>query len=95
MLLSKIQNFQKLAIPYPTKRCLKRCLGREQSFGKGFTNGVRIKHLQKLQTSSKSIVGLSNVLCVFFLVICRDVTSSDVKWTIQTTNYPSFFPVVK
>ena len=36
MLFSKIQNSQKLALPYLTKRCLKRYLGKEQSFGKGF-----------------------------------------------------------
>ena len=36
MLLSKIQNSQKLALPYLTKWCLKRYLGREKSFGTGF-----------------------------------------------------------
>ena len=39
-------------------------------------------HQTPTETSSKSIVGLSNVLCVLFLVICRGVTSSEIKWAI-------------
>jgi len=50
MLLSKIQNSQKMALPYLTKKCLKRYLGKEQSFGKGF----------RVQFSIFSEIGLEN-----------------------------------
>ena len=36
MLPSEIQNSLKLALPYQIKRCLKYCLGREQSLNEGF-----------------------------------------------------------
>ena len=82
MLLSKIQNSQKLALRYLTKWYLKRYLGREQSFGKGFRVqfsifSERVLKIGKFQPSVayKSVAYKKGVFSVFLEIILNsDVT---------------------
>ena len=79
MLLSKIQNSQKLALPYLTKRCLKRCLGREQSFGKGF-------RVQFLIFSDIGFENWQNFSLVLLIKACI-MSDSHVENLFRSRNY--------